>query len=524
MQDRPAPAAADDPAAASPLEGVAGLLMQAWQLRDQFEERSALPVSPVDVAPLDWRMLVDDLRQREQQYREGSVTEPDTFAAELRGVIDALTRLMEGRSLVPIPRERASLWAALNESASLPAMTVSSVAMAVAIAEHAGAPLPAELATAWPAFIASLDADERTAFDAALQALPPEQSDFIEYVTARRLAAVADLDWPLLSLTIRIRCLGEQAAAQWDAAPMVREPAAQGDELLLAAEQLLIDGVDPDRIPRATALLQQANSQFETAVANGELLVRARRLLRDLSYQAPEYVAWWADTGLAMYRCGPTSSDVAALLAELQELGTLLRSGRLEDRDRIFIQAGLLEGIADRISAAGCASRTTHRRPDLSRETPWHIQTILATSLPRAAHRLQLLQEITQIEEERLAAVPAHVPDAPIPAPTLSLRDWKFLETHAAFQRELARLATAELPGGAALLEALETEVREVDDRAARARSSSRARISHYRRLESQPARFYDALPDAVESASGACIRGTQHRPASNSRTWKASC
>lgn len=445
--------------AAPELDAAAGLLMKVWELCGQLDDRNVRQVTPVDMAPLRWRLLLDDLQTMELRLRTGSAGDAADVEAELLVIQDALSHLLLNPPQVFDP-ERGELWESVAAAATLPPLQVDSVALALAIESRGGAPVPDEVKTAWQQLNDAAAADERAPFDAWLAALTPEMTRYSEFEAARSLAAIRGLDWPLLRQAVQVRCTGERAAAIWETAPLVRGPAAAGDELRLAAEQMLFDGVDPQRLPRSQELFREAGLRYQEALENGVLLERARTLLRDLSFQAPDYVEWWSATGFSTYRCGPSTDDVAALLGGLAELDRLLRSATATDRDGIQLQAALLESIIERIDPAACAYRQSARRPsDRPRETSWHIQSLLMTALPRAGQRLQLLQDITQLETQQLAALPAGVPNTPIPARTLSLHDWQFIQQSAEFHRDLANLAVLGLPDGDSLIEPLDTQL-----------------------------------------------------------------
>lgn len=458
-------AAAPDTAApdtAAQNAALAAALVELWRLRDRLESRDTGRLTPIDVAPRQWRALLNTLQSIERRCRTQSVADVDALLAEIRDMRDALTAILERQPLRTLADDRSELWQSLSVNTSLPPVGASSIALSTLLAARGGEPVPEPLATSWQQLATAIQAADRGPFDAWLTALPPEFAARTEFAGAVALAQCAELDWPLLRDALEVQQQAEFAAARWELAPMVRQPVAAGDEFRLAAERLLTDGVAPDRQERAALLLEQARAQYRTALANADLLSRARILYHDASFRAPDYVRWWADTALAMYRCGPAATDVARLLTELRDLGALLRSGDLNDHDQLQIKVGLVEGIVARIDVAGCARMNSERRTtDASRDTPWQLQALLNTPLPQAELRLRLLSEMTDVEARRLASAPAVVAAAPIPERSLSLRDWHYLETHAQLRRDLAALSAVGLPDGERLLTSLDREVAE---------------------------------------------------------------
>ena len=239
---------------------------------------------------------------------------------------------------------------------------------------------------------------------------------------------------------------------------MVRRPMAVGDELWRAAEQMLIDGVERDRMSRSHALIVQARREYRTALDNAALLcVPVRRGMTSASSRRITW-RWWAATGLATYRCGPTVEDVAALLTELQELGRLLLSGTADDRDAIQLQVGLLAAIVDRLGADKCVRQSLRAGlPVPSRRLPGRS----SRCWPRCCRGLRTAGICCSILPTRKRCVlrlrRRSSPVRRFRRRTMSLRDWHYLRTSAGFQLDLARLAAAGLPDARTILEPLET-------------------------------------------------------------------
>ena len=505
---------------------IARLLAAAWQLRDVLRHRelpsetrqlqdllrdsgSAADI-PFDYAPHLWRLLEQWLLRYDRQFRAGAIA-ADEFAGQLEGVVDSLRTFTAGEKLIPGVSDPMLLRIAAAKFLAWPdADTVFSLGLADFLARKRAVPLPKELQSRVAALDGFIRQGDQKAFQQWVEkSLTPEYGRFQEFWLARRLAQETEIPWSDQQLVMQTRRGGEQvAAASLPCLPWVRDKIEAADRRRLAGERELLDRIAGDWQPRAQSLLSEARDGYRGAQQDIYLLIAARQQSNDLAERCRGYVRWCWAAGLEQHTDVPGYKLLARLLDSLNSLCVLLDNPdptRLAQVRRLHSQLAALQKEVESGLSERAISRIVGSPGD-----PWKIESLLLTSLPSAAARLQLLAGAGRVEVDRLDKMTFPDLSGPPPAASgLNRRDWESVLGLARLEWELAGLAVSHSGDRDDVAPSLDyTQFVELDtalqelEEAARSTNPARDVLAKLPRLSDATQAFYRELPEWIERLS----------------------
>lgn len=488
------------------------LLIEAWKLRDALEDRDLAAPRPTDFAPELWREFQRQLLFYERQVRAGQGSDDTQIADALRKTILPLQQLLPATETAlpdappPVAEGIALRIAGRRPASGLDIAQPRSLGLAELAVGHDSAALPAELKTRVEQFDQLAASGQREAFDKWLAELPPEYDQFVEFRTARRLAAAPGVNGETIQDALRTRRLAERVAARSVWVPAWIAPQVdRGDRALLAAERELRDQIGADFTSQARRWLREAVEAYQAAEADAAAVEAAGQLSNELAVRAPFYVSFFRESARVRDAGGPAVEDLKRLFRSMNQLDRLLRRPGAEDlaalrqtcadvqRLRDTLESGLQEARASRLlqptPVAGDAQR---------------IEVLLSTPLPEADLRLRLLRAVADVDLELTSTFDFLAdPASPAQPPDILAEDWRPSLLAAELEYELAKLAAPDDWEGAPALSELDTACEELLRQPADAGEASVTdRFSAHRRFGQALRSFYAALPESLNAAA----------------------
>lgn len=419
----PASPAATDPAEAAKAAArvvVPKKFAEAWRLRDQI---AALPVAarPRAYAAQFWRELQQSLIGYELQYRAGRIGNTKTIGAALDRIIAGEKLLLESATnanILPTETGPAQMlrfrpWAARELDGA------SSAAMEQLIDVHAGRVVTPEVKGVVD--VAPAITDNREAFFAHWNALPPGSRNWAEVRGAQALEGVPEQHWAVTLQAWRAMRASEtlSAAGPW-LVPWARTELDAADALRWQAERELLDAIGADYATKAAQLLDQAMTRYQSAAELLDNVAEARELQQELLERAPEYLRLQL-----IHRHEPKKEFDARCerFSEFQQdLGEL--SDLLETPD--VARASELRKLTDRLLARRRSLELPLATGPITELTTAPAQagdsrqvaSLLETTLPPADTRLKLLSIVSRLDGRLISDLkpPANIASYRTPA------------------------------------------------------------------------------------------------------------
>jgi hypothetical protein len=424
---------------------AADLLADAWQLRDTLVTAPADGARPLDFAPQPWREFEAWLLGQERLYRSGGVSDPRDIATSLAKLLPRLARLPN----VPVSDDSGAPDLAARIAELVPhipadANVASSLAMAQFFAARSGATLPAEIKAAADTYDRLSRDGDSAELAAWLAKLKPRLDRYAEIRFARAIAALNLTDGAVVRLALEARRAAEEAAAVDPLVlPWIEKQVETADRIRLAGERMLLDSLGADRRELAASSLRQAIDLYDRAADDAAAVGDAVRLENDLLDRAPYYVASCCPAAVGPSRDAPTPADVAALLDRLAHLSAALDAPDPAHIEQLRSLTNELSSMADEAEAGwgdANVSQLTGRNAPAGRIG--RLETLLATPLPTAEVRIQLLQALAAADEQLADSMPpVSVPQTLEPTPVPTAQQWQSTLHRAELEVALARLA-----------------------------------------------------------------------------------
>lgn len=489
---------------------VPQLLERGWRLRDELEDAHDSHPSPSSVAPQIWRQFLVWLVDQESLFLAGKIGDEEEIATALRSELDALVKLpnppaFDDRNKLPqfAARIAKAYWIDPNEVSD-----PRSLALALALHHGANSVSPELRATS-----VALDnfcfGGERIAFEKWAAALPADYDRFSEVRLARQMARLTHVDWSVVQLALETRTLGERLSADRLTLPWIFQRIETGDRLRIAGERKLLDRIGRQRQEQAVRLLRQALYVYREAQTDRDVVHNAAHVAHDLLARIPYYLTWHDQAGPEGNGIAPKSVELLQLFELLENLLHLLESRRSADLVTLKKTATEIEALRTHIEL-GLGDYLIEELTTLPAAPGDYLRIVglLATPLPNAGARLQLLAGLTVVEGDLASRIrPAKIPRTPQLPRTMTGRDWKFLAEQVEFQSRLIHLADPQGSGqGVLAMQVRQAEEKLAEVTAARLADRSDGAGDHelwlaYRNFGGSIEHFWRELPTLTEAA-----------------------
>ncbi len=441
----------------APPPSAGDLLVEGWQLRDEFETSTGNRARPIDYAPAAWREYQEWLLAQEQLYRAGEIADQAKLGRLLQKSLGRLANLPNPGPLeADRPPDLAARIGSVRPRLPSKVDAPGSLAMAQLFADQNGSPLPDEIA----AITTTLDRFTHDGTPAELTAwlakLNPAFDRFSEIRFARQLSKLVGVDGAVVQLAIGTRRSSEVVATIDPAVlPWIRERVEAADQLRLAGEKILIDAVDDDRQAQATNQFRRANDQYHQAADDASVVAGAIQFRNDLLNRAPYYVSWRAAAPESPD--APKQTDILDFLRLVGQLDAALYGHDFSSQpaettqiDQLIKLTGQIATVVDSLDA-GLSDNTIDA---LAGKTPGpgsslRIDALLSTPLLGSDARSRLLGAAGDADS-RLAArfKPATIGSIDETPPTGDAARWQAVIDRTELELALVRLIVGPTPSG----------------------------------------------------------------------------
>jgi hypothetical protein len=245
------------------------------------------------------------------------------------------------------------------------------------------------------------------------------------------LRSDADVRWPLASLALRVRRLGEKVSADllcgegWG-----RAAVDVGDRARWEGERLLRDRTDRDWEKLANERLQEAQNRYKQAAEELSEVRGAKVARSELLTRLPDYFRWAYFSRADGAENSPKPEKFRNLFAALDEADKVLSQpgNDLTNLRRARRQLEEARGLLDQ--GLNDASE------------PWRLSAILLTALPDFQKRGQLRADLAKADASYMVDFPRQdVNSAAFEVRPLDDRRWSAANSQFEVDRELARQA-----------------------------------------------------------------------------------
>ena len=427
---RPNPPGGGSQADAAPAgkSDVLDALEQAWQFHDELAACAAYRHCVTEELPHWWQAFEARLLGLEQRLRAADSDGQKLLLIDLQQLLDDARLVAQ--------KLGDTTWGG-------PALRPNSLAMAQLLSQFCGTPLPETV----KALISQLDQLIATGTDASyrdwLATLSPEHEQYAEIRLARQLSRIDNPDWNVLQAAMANRRQAEQtAAAALGHVSWLTQSILEADRYRLNGERLLLDQIDADRERRAIELFRRSRELYEIAENTAKFLRLTEQLQHELLIRAREYVQWRMGGEAERAAYVPAFDDLGLLLETLAE--TARRSELRDPKDLHILRESharmeFLKGLVDApVQPRVVASLGTSRPLDGASRT---IEVLLATPLPPAPFRMELLRAAAPIDRELVERI--RLPELQMihsPRPAASA-DWPLALHRMQLQVQLTQLA-----------------------------------------------------------------------------------
>ena len=361
---------------------VQELVSEGWRLAEILQIRKSDSTTAVDLAS----RLVSKLTDRLRAFEILSQDSGNVSSAELSGKLLPILSPLRGITSTPpvLPQVTGSglgtRLARAMQPLPLPEVPVRSLALAELLAARNIQKLAngfSELGLSLNKFI---NQNERTGFDEWLQKLEPAEQSLAELYGLASLARIPDIDWTLLREVLTTRMLGERASVMGlGCFGIVSANIQRGDNFRIAAEKLLLDGIQPERNSLATTALVEACSEYRLAEQRANAYTQSVHLKNDLLFRARDYVRWRQAAARRSDSVPPEFDQVAEFLVDLRRYCELIEK----------------QSDADEMEINDLSSRLTKRQRQIEASAAEDFVQTLATSAsgPKEIAQIEALLE-----------------------------------------------------------------------------------------------------------------------------------
>lgn len=308
----------------------------AWSLRDQELNRNDGSLRLIDLAPQLWRTYESNLVEWEQSTdfrRDLAETPwPTLLQNQTADLADSITALRQRTPLTTAPRTawgaRLQAWVEPYQPPELPTTSIGLLRFA---RRELGASVSAELLASADRFETIISSGTPADLEQWLSQANGALLGCVEVDLARSLCSQSNLPWSTLQAAVQTRLLAERVAqVRLGLIPWFRERIAAADADRLAAERLLLDGVDPDRAARAELWLQESQANYTQIADDTQFLVEVVQLRNTQLYRALDLYRWWFLSAVRRSTSAATMDELTAMYATLSAMTQLLEERQPE--------------------------------------------------------------------------------------------------------------------------------------------------------------------------------------------------